>query len=198
VRIVDLRQLDDAGLRGVAGLLVEGFRAHAPDAWPTLEAGLAEVREALADDRLGRVAVDETGTPLGWVGAIAQYDGRVWELHPLVVAPGRQGQGIGRALVEDLEARARELGGITLWAGADDEDGRTSLANVDLYQDLPARLAKVENPGGHPYGFYRRLGFTIVGVMPDANGPGKPDIFVAKRLGPGNQRTTAGDSAPER
>jgi aminoglycoside 6'-N-acetyltransferase I len=198
VRIVDLRSLDDEGLRAAAGLLVEGFRAHAPDAWPTLDAALTEVREALADDRLGRVAVDAVGAPLGWVGAIPQYDGRVWELHPLVVAPARQGQGIGRALVEDLEARVRELGGITLWAGADDEDGRTSLANVDLYQDLPARLANVQNPGGHPYGFYRRLGFTIVGVLPDANGPGKPDILVAKRVGDERQRTTAGDSAPGR
>ncbi|MBV9356224.1 MAG: GNAT family N-acetyltransferase [Chloroflexi bacterium] len=196
MRIVDLRSLDDDGLRATAGLLVEGFRAHAPDAWPTLEAGLTEVREALANERLGRVAVDAVGTPLGWVGAISQYDGRVWELHPLVVAPGRQGQGLGRALVQDLEARVRELGGITLWAGADDEDGRTSLANVDLYQDLPSRLANVENPGRHPYGFYQRLGFTIVGVMPDANGPGKPDIFVAKRVGPSHRRSTGGESAP--
>jgi aminoglycoside 6'-N-acetyltransferase I len=198
VRIVDLRSLDSDGLRVAAALLVEGFRSHAPGAWPTLEGALTEVREALADDRLGRVALDAIGQPLGWVGAIPQYGGRVWELHPLVVAPARQGQGIGRALVEDLEDHVRELGGITLWAGADDEDGRTSLANVDLYRDLPARLANVQNPGGHPYGFYQRLGFTIVGVMPDANGPGKPDIFLAKRVGLDHQRTTAGDSAPGR
>jgi aminoglycoside 6'-N-acetyltransferase I len=196
VRIVDLSSLDDDGLRAAARLLVGGFREHAPDAWPNLDGALAEVREALADDRLGRVAVDDTGTPLGWVGAISQYDGHVWELHPLVVAPDWQGRGIGRALVEDLEVRVRERGGITLWAGTDDEDGRTSLANVDLYEDLPARLAGIRNLGGHPYAFYQRLGFTIVGVMPDANGPGKPDIFVAKRLRSDAQRTTAGDSAP--
>jgi aminoglycoside 6'-N-acetyltransferase I len=35
---------------------------------------------------------------------------------------------------------------------------------------------------GHPFGFYRRLGFVLVGVLPDANGPGRPDIFLAKRL----------------
>jgi aminoglycoside 6'-N-acetyltransferase I len=198
VRIVDLSSLDDDGLRAAAGLLVDGFREHAPDAWPNLEAALAEVREALADDRLGRVAVDDNGTPLGWVGGISQYEGHVWELHPLVVAPDWQGRGIGRALVEDLEVRVRERGGITLWAGTDDEDGRTSLANVDLYQDLPAHLAGIRNLGGHPYAFYQRLGFTIVGVMPDANGLGKPDIYVAKRVGPDDQRTTAGDNAPWR
>ena len=198
MRIVDLSSLDDDGLQAAAGLLVAGFREHAPDTWPDLDAALAEVREALADDRLGRVAVDDGGAPLGWVGAICQYDGRVWEVHPLVVAPAWQGRGIGRALVEDLEVRVRERGGITLWAGTDDEDGRTSLANVDLYRNLPARLAGIRNLGGHPYAFYQRLGFTIVGVMPDANGPGKPDIFVAKRVGSDDQRTTAGDSAPAR
>jgi aminoglycoside 6'-N-acetyltransferase I len=29
---------------------------------------------------------------------------------------------------------------------------------------------------------YQKCGFLIVGVMPDANGPGKPDILMAKRI----------------
>ena len=35
---------------------------------------------------------------------------------------------------------------------------------------------------GHPFAFYRKLGFVLAGVLPDANGRGKPDIFMAKRL----------------
>jgi aminoglycoside 6'-N-acetyltransferase I len=31
--------------------------------------------------------------------------------------------------------------------------------------------------------FYQKLGYVIVGVIPDANGPGKPDIMMAKRVG---------------
>ena len=55
---------------------------------------------------------------------------------------------------------------------------------VDLYDNLPQRLATVRNLRRHPFEFYQRLGFTIVGVVPDANGPGKPDILMAKRIAP--------------
>jgi aminoglycoside 6'-N-acetyltransferase I len=44
-------------------------------------------------------------------------------------------------------------------------------------------ITKIKNLRGHPYEFYHKLGFVIVGVMPDANGLGKPDIFMAKRVG---------------
>jgi aminoglycoside 6'-N-acetyltransferase I len=90
---------------------------------------------------------------------------------------------VGAALVRDLEAAVAARGALTLWVGADDENYETSLSGVDLYDDLPARLRAVESAPAHPYGFYRSMGFQVVGVMPDANGPGKPDIFLAKRVG---------------
>jgi aminoglycoside 6'-N-acetyltransferase I len=182
MQIVDLDPTDEPLIRQVAAILVEGFREQAPEAWPTLESALAEVRESFSPDRVSRIAIDDDGTVVGWIGAISQYRGRVWELHPLVVAPTFQRRGIGRALVADLEACLRARGCLTVWLGTDDEAGQTSLANVDLYDDLPGCLASVRNLAGHPYGFYQRLGFTIVGVMPDANGIGKPDIFMAKRI----------------
>ena len=133
-------------------------------------------------DRISRIAIDESGTVLGWIGGIRQYDGNVWELHPLVVKPGYQGQGIGRALVTDLEEQVRERGGLTLWLGTDDEDDMTTLAGVNLYPNVWEHVAQIKNLRGHPYEFYQKLGFVIVGVMPDANGPGKPDIYMAKRV----------------
>jgi aminoglycoside 6'-N-acetyltransferase I len=66
--------------------------------------------------------------------------------------------------------------------GTDDEDNLTSLGGIDLYPNPLDHLSRIENLRGHPYEFYRKLGFVIVGVMPDANGFGKPDIYMAKRL----------------
>jgi aminoglycoside 6'-N-acetyltransferase I len=182
MHIVDLLPTDNPLLRQCATLLVAGFRDHWPAAWPDLAAALAEVHACLAPGRIARVAVDHDGTALGWIGGTPNYGGNVWELHPLVVRPDRQRQGIGRALVADLEAQVRAQGGLTLWLGTDDEDDMTSLAGVNLYDDLPGRLAAIRNLKGHPYEFYRKCGFVIAGVVPDANGRGRPDILMAKRV----------------
>lgn len=181
--IIDLPAGNRELIHQAASLLVEGFKAHWPHAWPDLDAGLEEVRACLAPGRINRAAVDEDGTLLGWVGASREYAGHAWELHPLVVHPDHQGQGIGRALVTDLETRVRDQGGITIYLGTDDEDTMTSLGNLDLYPDVPGHIKRIQNLRGHPYGFYQRLGYVIVGVIPDANGPGKPDIIMAKRVG---------------
>ncbi|HEX2490662.1 MAG TPA: GNAT family N-acetyltransferase, partial [Blastocatellia bacterium] len=133
-------------------------------------------------DRISRVAVDGDGAILGWIGAIEMHGGLVWELHPLAVRPRAQGRGVGRALVEDLEEQVVALGGQTLWVGTNDEDNLTSLGGIDLYPNPLDHLSRIENLRGHPYEFYQKLGFVIVGVMPDSEGFGKPDIFLAKRL----------------
>ncbi len=179
--IRDLEPGNEAAVAQAAAVLVDGFRAHWPDAWPDLAAAREEVQEALAPGRVCRVAYDTDGVVLGWIAGYHSY-ARVWELHPLVVRPDRQGHGIGRALVADFEARVRERGGLTILLGTDDEDSMTTLSNVDLYPDVCAHLGRVRNLRGHPYEFYQKCGFVIVGVVPDANGLGKPDILMAKRV----------------
>ncbi len=181
MHIIDLS--DDEGLiEQVAALLVAAFAAHWPDTWPDLESARAEVRESLDPGRISRVAIDDDGKVLGWIGGQSQYDGNVWELHPLAVQPAQQRRGIGRALVADLEAQVRAQGAHTLWLGSDDDDNLTSLSHTDLYPDPWPHIASIRNSGGHPYEFYQKQGFVIIGVMPDANGPGKPDIYMAKRV----------------
>ncbi|MCX6029609.1 MAG: GNAT family N-acetyltransferase [Chloroflexi bacterium] len=182
MHIIDLLPDDDPRIGQCAALLVDGFRDHWPAAWPDMGAALTEVRECLAPGRIARVAVDDDGATLGWIGGTPNYGGNVWELHPLVVRPDRQGQGIGRALVADLEALVAGRGGLTLWLGSDDEDDMTSLAGVDLYGDIVGHLARLRNLRRHPYEFYLKCGFSVAGVVPDANGRGKPDILMAKRV----------------
>ncbi|MBN1920831.1 MAG: GNAT family N-acetyltransferase [Anaerolineae bacterium] len=179
--ICDLRPDAEAVIVQAAQLLVAGFRQHWPNAWPTLGAALDEVRECLSAERICRAAIVQE-TVLGWIGGIPQYDGHVWELHPLVVRADARGRGIGRALVEDLELQVAARGGLTIYLGTDDEDDMTSLSGVDLYDNLWERIAHIQNLKGHPYSFYARLGYSIVGVVPDANGLGKPDICMAKRV----------------
>ena len=182
MRITDLRATDAALIEQIAQLLVAAFAEHWPDAWPTLDEARTEVHESFAPGRLSRVALDDDGAVLGWIGGISGYDGLVWELHPLAVQPRLHRRGVGRALVADLEARVRERGGLTLTVGTDDEDNMTSLAGIDLYPNIWEHIANIRNLRGHPYEFYQRCGFVISGVVPDANGPGKPDILMAKRI----------------
>ena len=81
-----------------------------------------------------------------------------------------------------LEARVQEQGGVTLFLGTDDENYRTSLSGKDLYPDVLTHLAGIKNLKNHPFEFYLKVGFSLVGVIPDANGFGKPDIIMAKRV----------------
>lgn len=182
MKITSLSLEDELLIGQAAQLLVDAFREHWPDAWPTLEDGLKEVHEMLESERICRVAVDEQGNLLGIIGGIPGYDGNVWELHPLAVQPSQQGQGIGRALVEDLEGQVRAKGGLTITLGSDDEDDMTSLSNVDLYENLWEKIRDIHNYKNHPIAFYQKLGYVITGVVPDANGKGKPDILMAKRI----------------
>jgi aminoglycoside 6'-N-acetyltransferase I len=84
--------------------------------------------------------------------------------------------------VQYLEALVRERGAWTLQVGTDDEHRQTSLGGVELYPNVWEHVTRIRNLAGHPFEFYGRLGFVIVGVMPDANGWGKPDILMAKRV----------------
>ena len=182
MQIIDLSSNNQTAIEQSASMLVSAFKVHWPNAWPVMQSALNEVEEATQPGKIVRAAVDEDGTVLGWIGAISEYDGHSWELHPLVVRPDLQENGLGKALVADLEQQVKFHGGETIYLGTDDEDGMTTLADKDLYKNIPGNLANIRNLKNHPYEFYLKQGFSIVGVIPDANGLGKPDIIMAKRL----------------
>ena len=182
MKIITLTKESENFIQQAAQLLVDAFHEHWTDAWPSLEEGLREIQEMLEVERICRAVIDDRENLIGIIGGIPQYDGHVWELHPLAVQPDLQGQGIGKALVIDFEEQVRLRGGLTITLGSDDEDNMTSLSGVDLYENFWEKVRDVRNLKRHPFEFYEKMGCIITGVVPDANGIGKPDIIMSKRV----------------
>jgi aminoglycoside 6'-N-acetyltransferase I len=178
-----LRNDDKDAIDQAATLLIEAF----PHWVPTMESARNEVMEAMGADRICLVARAD-GQILGWIGAIPEYS-HAWELHPLVVRADARRMGVGASLVRALEERVREAGALTLYLGTDDDGPApgTSAGGVDLFPDVLSHamgLTVID----HPAGFYLRMGFEVIGLIPDANGPGKPDILMAKRVSEGTRQ----------
>jgi aminoglycoside 6'-N-acetyltransferase I len=181
MKIVDLDPDDRAAIEQVAALLVD-FAPNQAAAWPDLAEAIETVEESLDEDFVARVALNDAGNVIGFAAAAPQYS-NAWELHPLVVARDEQGRGVGRALVRDVEELIAGEEGLTVYVGADDLDDATSLAAEDLFPGVLERVGELRiRKHRHPIGFLQHLGYEIVGVIPDANGPGQPDIWLARSL----------------
>lgn len=142
---------------------------------------MKEVEQLMGPERIAVSAV-EGEELVGFVGAIPQYGKTGWELHPLVVASTHRKQQIGTRLVSYLEKEVASLGGIVIFLGSDDVEGQTNLVEIDLFDHPFEKLKDIKNIKNHPYTFYEKLGYQIVGVIPDANGWNQPDIWMAKRI----------------
>lgn len=171
---------DEGRIAEVCSLLVHSFRESSPDWVPTTARARKVVDDALAPGCINRILVLNDRV-VGWVGLRHDY-GAVWELHPLVVDAALRRRGYGRQLVDAAETLAAHQGGFTLVLGTSDEVGLTSLSGKDLFRDPLAELRELRAAASHPVGFWLNVGFTIVGVVPDAEGEGKPTILLAKRL----------------
>jgi aminoglycoside 6'-N-acetyltransferase I len=184
IRICNLANATPDQLEQTAAMLHLAFRATGTEAWATLAEARLEVAAACAAEpvRINRLAVQPDGRVVGWIGAIHEGYSAAWELHPLVVHPAYQRMGIGRQLLDDLVAHVREQGALTLWLGTDDENQRTSIGGIDLYPDPLHHLQQIQNRADHPLGFYRKHGFVVAGVIPDANGRGKPDLLLVRQV----------------
>lgn len=179
MQIIDLTDQPKRIHDQAAALLFACFGS--PTGWPTLDSACEEVEGVMRDGFARAMVCGEE--LLGWIGGLPEYKGRVWELHPLVVRQEHRKQGIGRKLVAAFEAEAARRGALTITVGTDDDSGITSLAGVDLYDNLPNHLAHIRDLGQeHPFLFYRKLGFVVTGVVPDANGRGLPDISMSKAV----------------
>lgn len=170
----DINKANGMWVRELAELLAEAF----PHCYG--DCTLQDMEEYLEDERIALAAVED-GHLVGFVGAMPQYD-YAWELHPLAIRKAYQHRGIGTMLVHALEKECAGRGVLTIYLGADDESEATSLGGTDLFEDTYGKIQNIKNLKKHPFEFYQKLGYRIVGVIPDANGEGKPDIFMARRI----------------
>jgi aminoglycoside 6'-N-acetyltransferase I len=181
VNIEDLTADDGAAIEQAAALLVD-YAPNRAAAWPDLEAAYETIEEALDGDGIVRVALNDAGNVIGYAAAAPQYS-HAWELYPFVVAGDEQGKGVGSALLADIEELVSAEGGLTVYLGADDLDGVTSAADADLFPNVVAHAQKLETRSRrHPLGFFRSQGYEVIGLIPDANGQGRPDIWLAKSV----------------
>jgi aminoglycoside 6'-N-acetyltransferase I len=178
--LVDLGSLGADAREMLAQITLAAAREHAPGWLSDLDAARAEIADGLAPGKTARVALDGD-TIVGWVAASPAW-GRIWELHPLIVAIEHQRRGHGRHLVREVERIAAAAGALTMTLSTSDTTGATSLAGADLYDNTFTRLATIEARRPHAVEFWRRIGYQIVGVLPDAEGAGKPSISLARRI----------------
>jgi ribosomal protein S18 acetylase RimI-like enzyme len=162
-----LGQEDAALLRGVADLLVIAF--------PTLYAG--DVTRALAD------VVQFAPEDRSLVARMEHFKRQVSaEIKSVAVHPARRRRGVGRTLVMAAEERMRASGCVTMLATVGDTRGRTNLYGADVIGDAPRLLAGFACHADHPAGFFLTIGYRPVGLLPDAYGPGKHDLTLARRI----------------
>lgn len=151
--------------------------------WPEAYGGQGakEVDQLLQKERIAVAALADDEL-IGFVGAIPQYGETGWELHPLVVRDSHRRQRIGARLLTFIEDEIASQGGIMVYLGADDDQQQTSLSTVDGFQNPLQALKEIKNLTHHPYEFYEKQGYQVVGMIPDASGWQKPDIIMAKRI----------------
>jgi len=135
-------------------LMLESDDLPDADDISTLEQGVREFNRGIAGPSrskpLAVFARDAEGTVLGGIAGRTVYGSFI--IHVMWIAPSLRGQGLGRRLMHEAEASARNRG--------------CTSAQVDTlsFQGLE---------------FYQRLGFTVVGKVADFP-PGHSRFFLVK------------------
>jgi aminoglycoside 6'-N-acetyltransferase I len=165
----------------IAQLLLD-FSPFEFAAWKSETHALQEIDDSLGTDtdRISVVAVQD-GTAVGWVAGLRAY-AHAFELHPIVVKHSVQRRGIGRRLLAEFESIAARMGAYTVYLGSDDHECSTTLGGRPLFPNVLSHVPTMRNLKGHPYEFYVKCGYEVVGIIPDANDLGQPDIWLAKSL----------------
>ena len=108
---------------------------------------------------------------------------KTWELQPMVIIQEFQGKGYGKIILNELEKIASEKGIIGIFCGSDDETYKTSLSEKEITgKNIFEEINNIKNYKNHPFEFYIKCGYSIIGIIPNANGLKKPDILLWKDI----------------
>jgi len=118
---------------------------------------------------------------IGFAGSMRHRYPVAHELYPMVIRVDKRYKGVGKRLLDIIEHRLKDMGVVTLYFGTDIEGCRSSLSGEDLYENFFEKLENIDAIS-HPFLFYRKQGYSVVGAIPDALDHGHPDIIMAKRL----------------
>jgi aminoglycoside 6'-N-acetyltransferase I len=182
VDVAEFDPADEMRLNEAASVL---YRAASrfTSAFPAPEAALGELIELTRHPgSLMFVALNLGGEVCGLAAASPRAASSVLVIRALTVDPPFQRRGVGRALLRRLETAALRSGFTTMTIALEDEAGLTSLAGRSLFPDPLAPMTRFIPPAAHPSAFLKRLGFALSGVIPEAAGPGRPELWFAKPL----------------
>jgi aminoglycoside 6'-N-acetyltransferase I len=178
MKIIQLSAENTNHIHQCGMLLIDNFQ----HSWNNIEGAVQAVLSTIDENKISIILVDENDEVLGWICGVEQYNANVWEIQPIIVNKEQQGKGIGKLLTEEFEKLVALRNGVTIILGVEDMDNGTSLGGIDIYPDILNKMENIKNLKHHPYEFYIKMGYKIVGVVPDSNGFGKPDILMAKRV----------------
>ena len=164
-----------------AKILLEAFPTAGM--WPDIDEkqALETLNECIADGNIC-LGIKINAKLIGWTGLRPMYE-KTWELQPMAICTEFQGKGYGKILLNEMERIAREKGIIGIFVGSDDETDKTSLSEKEITgENILEEIKNIKNYKNHPFEFYIKCGYSIVGIIPNANGPKKPDILLWKDL----------------
>lgn len=184
-QIQEIRIDELSKLKALAKISTEAARQHSSAWLSTVSDAMTELHRCVISENLSRMALRDE-VPVGWISA-CPVNKTVWEIHPLLVDPNTHRQGVGTLLVNEVENILKARGVWTIQVSTSDATNATTLSGKDLYIDPLGELQKLDvtdSKVGHALQFWIRSGYKVVGILPDAEGMGKPSICLAKRLVP--------------
>jgi len=180
-KFCDINESDET-IKQAAKLLYATFSEINGDLWLKDEKdAFTEVNECIEGSNIC-IGIKQENQLIGWVGLRPMYE-KTWELHPMVIKKEFQEKKYGRKLLNELEKVASQKGIIGIVAGSDDETNSTSLSEKEINgENIFDEIRNIKNYKNHPFEFYIKCGYSIIGIIPNANGKNKPDIWLWKDI----------------